>query len=74
MLLIKIYAANNVQFIEGIGGKSLDDADEIQNALSSVLSVLDNNQDKILKKDDLSKYWKSMRKIIKFNSLLPTNL
>ena len=42
------------------GGDSLDESAEVRNAVTTVLSVMDENHDKILKKDDLSKYMKCL--------------
>ena len=42
------------------GGDSLDESEEVLHAVTAVLSVMDGNHDKVLKKDDLSKYMKSL--------------
>lgn len=51
-------------YIEDTGGNSLDETSEIQSAVSSVLKTLDLNEDKILKKDDFSLYWKSLSSLL----------
>lgn len=42
----------------------------MHNAVSSVMSVLDGNNDKILKKDDLSIYMKSLGELLVLLALL----
>lgn len=60
----RISEAELYEFVQETGGDSLDESKEVHNAVSSVMSVLDGNNDKILKKDDLSKYMKSLASLL----------
>jgi hypothetical protein len=48
------------QYVTDIGGTTLDDQAEIQNAVNNVLNAMDSNKDDILKAEDLSKYWTTL--------------
>lgn len=52
------------EFVVGTGGNSLDDNKEIQNAVDNVLSVLDENEDKVILKNDFNKYWKTLASVL----------
>mmetsp|Transcript_8423 Transcript_8423/g.14286 ORF Transcript_8423/g.14286 Transcript_8423/m.14286 type:complete len:855 (+) Transcript_8423:187-2751(+) len=60
----RISEAELYEFVQETGGDSLDESKEVHNAVSSVMSVLDGNNDRILKKDDLSKYMKSLASLL----------
>ena len=52
------------EFVVGTGGNSLDDNKEIQSAVDNVLSVLDENEDKVILKNDFNKYWKTLASVL----------
>ena len=58
------------------GGSRLDEEAEISAAVSSMLRELDDNQDSVVRLEDLTKYWANMGEwsifSVRYTSLMPS--
>ncbi len=52
------------EFVVDTGGNALDDKKEIQNAVDNVLFALDENEDKVILKNDFSQYWNALASVL----------
>ena len=51
-------------FVIGIGGKEFNEASEIEEGVTSILTKMDFNADRVVSPEDMEQYWKKMGKLL----------